>query len=64
MVIHITSLNDEIIEQSFRLDFATSNNEAEYEALIAGLQLAKAAGAKRVYAFCDSQLVINQFSGK
>ena len=29
-----------------RLDFPTTNNEAEYEALVAGLDLAKAAGAE------------------
>ena len=27
-----------------RLDFPTTNNEAEYEALVAGLDLARAAG--------------------
>ncbi|XP_048596409.1 uncharacterized protein LOC125578145 [Brassica napus] len=36
----------------------TSNNEAEYESLIAGLRLAKAVKAKRISAYCDSQLVV------
>ncbi|KAF8110950.1 hypothetical protein N665_0077s0013 [Sinapis alba] len=40
-----------------------SNNEAEYEALIAGLRLAKVVGAKRLQAFSDSQLVASQYSG-
>ncbi|KAF8112802.1 hypothetical protein N665_0061s0011 [Sinapis alba] len=52
----------ELIDQSFRLGFAASNNEAEYEALIAGLRLAKVVGAKRLQAFCDSQLVASQYS--
>ncbi|KAF8113263.1 hypothetical protein N665_0053s0014 [Sinapis alba] len=53
----------ELIEQSFRLGFVASNNEAEYEVLIAGLRLAKVVGAKRLQAFCDSQLVASQYSG-
>ena len=36
-----------------RLDFPTTNNEAEYEALVAGLDLAKAAGVKNVVVHCD-----------
>ena len=31
-----------------RLDFPTTNNEAEYEALVAGLDLAKAAGVENM----------------
>ncbi|KAG7559356.1 Integrase catalytic core [Arabidopsis thaliana x Arabidopsis arenosa] len=53
----------EILEQSFRLLFNASNNEAEYEALIAGLRLAQGVGAEEVVAYCDSQLVVNQFNG-
>ena len=30
-----------------RLDFPTTNNEAKYEAVVAGLDLAKAAGVKK-----------------
>ena len=36
------------IECMVHLDFPTTNNEAEYEALVAGLNLAKAAGAASV----------------
>ena len=46
-----------------RLDFPATNNESEYEALIAGLDLAKAAGAARVVIHCDSQVVTNQING-
>ena len=45
------------------LDFPTTNNEAEYEAVVAGLDLAKAAGAASVVIYCDSQVVINQVNG-
>ncbi|KAF8080253.1 hypothetical protein N665_0961s0001 [Sinapis alba] len=51
--VHLQSPTGELIEQSFLLGFAASNNEAEYEALIAGLRLAKVVGAKRVQAFCE-----------
>ena len=43
-----------------RLDFPTTNNEAEYEALVTGLDLAKAARAVSVVIHCDSQVVTNQ----
>ena len=46
-----------------RLDFPTTNNEAEYEVLVAGLDLAKAAGAARVVLYYDSQVVTNQVNG-
>ena len=41
----------------------TTNNEAEYEALVAGLDLAKAAGAKSIVLHCDSQVVTSQING-
>ena len=46
-----------------RLDFPTTNNEAEYEALVAGLDLAKAAGAENMVIYCDSQVVTSQING-
>ena len=46
-----------------RLDFPTTNNEAEYEALVAGLDLAKAAGAENIVVHCDSQVVTSQING-
>ena len=42
------------------LDFPTTNNEVEYEALIAGLDLAKAAGAANMVEYCDSQVMTSQ----
>ena len=43
-----------------RLDFPTTNNEAEYEALVISLDLAKAAGAISVVIYCNFQVVTNQ----
>jgi ribonuclease HI len=37
-----------------------SNNEAEYEALLHGMKMAKACGATRVKIFGDSNLVVQQ----
>ena len=38
--------------------FKASNNEAKYEALIAGLKMAKDVGVKRIKALSDSRLVV------
>jgi len=56
-------LEGDTIECMVRLDFPATNNESEYEALIAGLDLAKAAGATRVVIYCDSQVITNQING-
>lgn len=53
-----------ILEQDLKFDFPTSNNQAEYEALIAGLSLAKEVGAKQLKVCSDSQLVTNQVNGE
>ena len=56
----LLSLEGDKMECMVRLDFPTTNNEAEYEALVAGLDLAKAAGAASVVIHCDSQVVTNE----
>ncbi|KAM2729200.1 hypothetical protein EV1_000619 [Malus domestica] len=48
------------MEYAFRFKFKASNYEAEYEALLASLRLAKHFGVKRIDIFSDSQLVVNQ----
>ena len=45
------------------LNFPTTNNEAEYEALVAGLNLARAAGATSVVIYCDFEVITNQVNG-
>ena len=42
-----------------RLDFPMTKNEAKYEALVAGLDLARAAGATSVVMYCDYQVVMS-----
>ena len=51
------------IECMIRLDFPTTNNEAEYKALIAGLDLMKAARVENMIVHCDSQVVTSQVNG-
>ena len=58
----LLSLKGDQIECMVCLDFLTTNNEAEYEALVAGLDLAKAAGAASVVLYCDSQVITNQIN--
>ena len=52
-----------MVECMVHLDLPTTNNEAEYKALMVGLDLAKAAGAESVIIYCDSQVVTNQVNG-
>nr|KAJ0216343.1 hypothetical protein LSAT_V11C300108160 [Lactuca sativa] len=47
----------EEITYSLRFDFHTSNNEAKYEALLAGLRLAKQMYAKSIVVLTDSRLI-------
>ena len=51
------------IECMIRLDFPKTNNKVEYEALVAGLDLARAAGAWNMIIHCDSQVITSQING-
>jgi len=53
-----------LIEQSLRFAFKASNNQAEYEALVVGILLAKEMGAKVLVAKSDSLLVTGQVTGE
>ena len=48
------------IEEARRLNFQATNNEAEYEALIYGLELAKHLGVKLLMVRLDSKLIAKQ----
>ncbi|KAK9066680.1 hypothetical protein SSX86_014003 [Deinandra increscens subsp. villosa] len=50
--------------RAYKLNFRASNNEAEYEALIAGLKLALKYKAKHVRAHIDSLLAANQINAE
>ena len=53
-------LEGDKLKYATRLQYQTTNNEAEYEALLKGLELAKSLGAESVVVQGDSQLIINQ----
>ncbi|KAK0586642.1 hypothetical protein LWI29_010130 [Acer saccharum] len=61
----IVLIDPEGIECShcFRFEFKVTNNEAEYEALLAGMKVATEQGVEYLAVRSDSQLVINQVSG-
>ena len=46
--------------RAIRCEFEATNNEAEYEALIAGLQIASSIGIRKITVRSDSQLIVNQ----
>ncbi|XP_039140528.1 uncharacterized protein LOC120277749 [Dioscorea cayenensis subsp. rotundata] len=60
----LISPEGDILEYSLRFAYLSSNNTAEYEALIAGMSLAKQLQVKRLIAHSDSQLVVQQFLGE
>ena len=59
----IQTLEGDKIECMIRLDFPTTNNEVEYEALLVGLDLAKAASAENMVVHYDFQVVTSQING-
>ncbi|GJZ30904.1 reverse transcriptase domain-containing protein [Tanacetum coccineum] len=58
-------IDPEGVEYSYalRLNFSNSNNDAEYEALLAELRIAVGIKVKKMHAFMDSKLVANQVKG-
>ncbi|XP_025618967.1 uncharacterized protein [Arachis hypogaea] len=56
--------NKVVAEQALQFHFSASNNQAEYEALIAGLKLALGHKATNLTAHCDSLLVVQQIRGE
>ncbi|XP_074577859.1 uncharacterized protein LOC141834411 [Curcuma longa] len=59
----LVSPQGEEVRLSVRLSFKASNNEAEYEAVLMGLQVARRMGVTRVQLLSDSQLVSQQVKG-
>ncbi|XP_060960838.1 uncharacterized protein LOC133031370 [Cannabis sativa] len=56
----LTSLQGDVIQREIICDFKLTNNEAEYEVLIAGLDLSIELNAKTIEVMSDSQLIIVQ----
>ncbi|XP_057492433.1 uncharacterized protein LOC130778036 [Actinidia eriantha] len=59
----LQTLTGDQIEYAIQIGFKATNNEAEYEALLAGLRVAIDLGVDSLDVFSDSQLVVNQVQG-
>lgn len=53
----------QVVTLSYKLQFVTTNNTAEYEAFILGMKAAKDMGDEQLSVFGDSKLVIQQARG-
>ena len=56
--LQLKSPTGEKIKQPIRLGFNTSNNESEYEVILAGIELAVTVSADKLLIRSDSQLVV------
>nr|KYP69821.1 Retrovirus-related Pol polyprotein from transposon 297 family [Cajanus cajan] len=55
--------NEMMLELAIKFDFKATNNQAEYEALLAGLRLARDIGVKKLRCCSDSKLITEQVGG-
>lgn len=62
--VRLESPDGELVEELADAIGVATNNQAEYEALIAGLELAIDRGATELLVFADSELVVRQISGE
>jgi ribonuclease HI len=60
----LITLEGEELNGSLRLEFKTTNNEAEYEAIVAGLEMALELGADSVEVWNDSQVIVGHIRGE
>ena len=60
----LISLKKIIIEKSLRLNFSTTNDEAEYEVLLMGMTMVQRMCRKSIKVFLDSRLVVGQVKGE
>jgi ribonuclease HI len=60
----LTSPKGDKLKYTLQIHFASSNNMAEYEALIHRLRLGKEIGIRRIQCYGNSDLVVQQSSGE
>jgi ribonuclease HI len=60
----LISLQGEQLKYVLQIHYKASNNGAEYEALIHGLRIEVSLGIRRLQAFGDSKLIIEQVNKK
>ncbi|XP_071688806.1 uncharacterized protein [Rutidosis leptorrhynchoides] len=58
----LTGPHQEEHTYALRFNFKVTNNEAKYEALLAGMRIARELGIKKLQAYMDSQLVSNKIN--
>lgn len=60
----LTTPEGDILERVVKCEWRTTNNEAEFKALVLGLQSALFLGAKSIEVYIDNQLIVNQVNGQ
>jgi ribonuclease HI/pterin-4a-carbinolamine dehydratase len=60
----ICNSDETVVKKFCKYIGESTNNKAEYQALLAGLQDCLSTGAKSVQVFMDSELIVNQMTGK
>ena len=56
----MTSPKKDVLKYGVQLQFPATNNEVEYEAVLASLRIAKALGIKNLKLRIDSKLIVRQ----
>ena len=62
--LQLKSLSGDKIAQAIRMGFSASNNESEYEAILAGIELASTISTDKLIIRSDSQLVVGKVNTK
>ena len=62
--LQLKALTGERLKLTILLDFPTFNNEVEYEAILACIDLAISVSSENIIIQSDSQLVVGQVSGE
>ena len=62
--LQLKALIGERVEQAIRVDFPTSNNETEYEAILTGIVIVQSVSSEKLLICSDSQLVVGQVNGE
>ena len=59
----LVTLEKLVMDKSLRLRFSATNNEAKYEALLAGIAMVRLLGGEMVELYSDSRLIVGQVNG-
>lgn len=62
--VELTNPKGEVFESAIQLTFTTTNNEAKYEAIIAGMEIAWEMGTRSLEIRSDSQVITDHIRGE